>query len=93
MSQANAERIVDAYGWAIELDSMELPSEAKEKVDNICDCLRDYMILLLSDATALRGQDTHTISYPHPIVVPTTTPLTSPWKTTCGTTVTLKEGE
>lgn len=49
MKRQTAESIVDAYGWAIELDSMELPDGAKEKVDGLCDALRDYLALLLSD--------------------------------------------
>lgn len=49
MKRQTAESVVDAYAWAIELDSMELPDGAKEKVDGLCDALRDHLILLLSD--------------------------------------------
>lgn len=49
MTQATAESIVDAYGWAVELSVMELPDEAKTKVDGLCDALRDHLVLMLSD--------------------------------------------
>ena len=49
MTQATAESIVDAYGWAVELSVTDLPDEAKVKVDGLCDALRDHLVLLLSD--------------------------------------------
>ena len=54
MKQATTESIIDAYGWAIELSVMELPSDAKAKVDGLCDAMRDYLILMLSDE---KGED------------------------------------
>ena len=49
MTQATAESIVDAYGWAVELSVMDLPDEAKMKVDSLCDAIRDHLVLLLSE--------------------------------------------
>ena len=49
MKRQTAESIVDAYAWAIELSVMGLPDGAQAKVDGLCDALRDYLALLLSD--------------------------------------------
>lgn len=49
MKQETAESIVDAYGCAIELSVMDIPESARVKVDGLCDAMRDYLILMLSD--------------------------------------------
>lgn len=49
MKRQTAESIVDAYGWAIELSNEQTPDSAKAKADGLCDALRDYLILMLSD--------------------------------------------
>ncbi len=49
MKQATVESVVGAYWRTIELSVMELPEDAKVKVDGLCDAIRDCLILMLSD--------------------------------------------
>lgn len=49
MTRQTAESIVDAYGWAIELANEGMQGAAKAKADGLCDALRDFLILSLSD--------------------------------------------
>lgn len=48
MNRQTAESIVDVYGWAVELAN-EVEDKHKPKADGLCDALRDFLILSLSE--------------------------------------------